>query len=78
MAQGLLAKLRELIQGNASVRKVANDPALMAELLLLFEEPVEDVAHSLSFDRPGDRAGRSGTVADPAGECRCSSHGRHE
>lgn len=42
MAQGLLAKLRELIQGNASVRKVANDPALMAELLLLFRMVLAD------------------------------------
>jgi uncharacterized tellurite resistance protein B-like protein len=42
MAQGLLAKLRDLIQGNPSVRKVADDPALMAELLLLFRMILAD------------------------------------
>lgn len=42
MAQGLLAKLRELIQGNLSVRQVADDPALMAELLLLFRMVLAD------------------------------------
>ena len=36
MVHGLLARLRELIEGNPDVTKVANDPALMAELLLLF------------------------------------------
>ena len=42
MAQGLLARLRELMQGNSSVRQVADDPALMAELLLLFRMILAD------------------------------------
>ena len=42
MAQRLLARLRDLIQGNPSVRKVADDPALMAELLLLFRMVLVD------------------------------------
>jgi uncharacterized tellurite resistance protein B-like protein len=42
MAQGLLAKLREVMQGNSSVRRVADDPALMAELLLLFRMVLVD------------------------------------
>jgi uncharacterized tellurite resistance protein B-like protein len=42
MPQGLLASLRELMQGNPSVRKVADDPALMAELLLLFRMVLAD------------------------------------
>jgi uncharacterized tellurite resistance protein B-like protein len=42
MPRGLLAKLREVIQGNPSVRKVADDPALMAELLLLFRMVLAD------------------------------------
>lgn len=42
MPQGLLDTLRELIQGNPSVRKVADDPALMAELLLLFRMVLAD------------------------------------
>ena len=32
---GLLAQLRQLISGKSSVEKVADDPALMAELVLL-------------------------------------------
>ena len=44
MSQGLLARLRELIQGNVAVRKVADDPALMAELLLLFRMVLADGA----------------------------------
>ncbi len=42
MPQGLLTTLRELIQGNASVRKVADDPALTAEFLLLFRMALAD------------------------------------
>lgn len=42
MPQGLLAKLRELFEGNPSVRKVADDPALMAELLLLLRMALAD------------------------------------
>lgn len=44
MPQRLLIKVRELIRGNASVRKVADDPALMAELLLLFRMVLADGA----------------------------------
>ena len=42
MPQGLLAKLRELFEGNPSVRKVADDPALTAELLLLLRMALAD------------------------------------
>ncbi|MBO6716463.1 MAG: TerB family tellurite resistance protein [Rhizobiaceae bacterium] len=42
MPQGLLAKLREYMLGNPSVRRVADDPALMAELLLLFRMILAD------------------------------------
>jgi uncharacterized tellurite resistance protein B-like protein len=42
MARGLLARLRELFEGNASVRKIADDPALMAELLLLLRMVLAD------------------------------------
>ncbi len=34
--------LRELIEGNSAVRKVADDPSLMAELLLLFRMILAD------------------------------------
>ena len=42
MAHGLLVRLRELIEGNASVRKIADDPALMAEFLLLLRMVLAD------------------------------------
>lgn len=42
MLQGLLARLRDLFEGNPSVRKVADDPALMAELLLLLRMALAD------------------------------------
>lgn len=42
MAQGLLARLRDLIEGNASVKRIADDPALMAELLLLLRMVLAD------------------------------------
>jgi uncharacterized tellurite resistance protein B-like protein len=42
MAQGLLAKVRSLFEGDAGVRKVAEDPALTAELLLLFRMILAD------------------------------------
>ncbi|MBO6726352.1 MAG: TerB family tellurite resistance protein [Rhizobiaceae bacterium] len=42
MPQNMLARLRELLQGNASVRKVAEDPALTAELLLLVRMVLAD------------------------------------
>lgn len=42
MSQGLLTKLRELFEGNPSVRKVADDPALTAELLLLLRMALAD------------------------------------
>ena len=42
MPQNLLARLRQLLQGNPSVRKVADDPALTAELLLLVRMVLAD------------------------------------
>ena len=42
MAEGILAKLRTLFEGDPGVRKVANDPALTAELLLLFRVVLAD------------------------------------
>lgn len=42
MAHGLLARLRDLIEGNASVKRIADDPALMAELLLLLRMVLAD------------------------------------
>jgi len=42
MARGFLTRLRELVEGNTGVAKVANDPALMAELLLLFRMILAD------------------------------------
>jgi uncharacterized tellurite resistance protein B-like protein len=42
MAQGLLAKVRSLFEGDPGVRKVAEDPALTAELLLLFRMILAD------------------------------------
>lgn len=42
MARGLLARLRDVFEGNASVRKVAGDPALTAELLLLVRMVLAD------------------------------------
>ena len=42
MASGLLAQLRELFEGDPGVRKVADDPILSAELLLLFRMILAD------------------------------------
>lgn len=42
MATGLLTQIRDLFEGDASVRKVADDPALTAELLLLFRMILAD------------------------------------
>jgi uncharacterized tellurite resistance protein B-like protein len=42
MLRGLLARLRDVFEGNPSVRKVADDPALMAELLLLTRMALAD------------------------------------
>lgn len=42
MARGLLARLQEVFEGNDSVRKVADDPALTAELLLLLRMVLAD------------------------------------
>ena len=42
MASGLLAQIRELFEGDAGVRKVADDPILSAELLLLFRMILAD------------------------------------
>ncbi len=42
MPRGLIGRLQRLFEGNASVRKVANDPALMAELLLLLRMALAD------------------------------------
>lgn len=42
MAEGLLANIRSLFEGDAGVRKVADDPVLSAELLLLFRMALAD------------------------------------
>lgn len=42
MADTLLARLKEFFTGNESVEKVANDPVLSAELLLLFRVMLAD------------------------------------
>ena len=42
MADSLLTSLKSFFIGNASVRKVADDPALSAELLLLFRVMLAD------------------------------------
>lgn len=42
MAKGLLAQIRELFEGDPGVRKVADDPILSAELLLLFRMILAD------------------------------------
>jgi uncharacterized tellurite resistance protein B-like protein len=42
MAQGILARIRGIFEGDAGVRKVADDPALSAELLLLFRMILAD------------------------------------
>lgn len=42
MPQNLLAQIRQLLLGNPSVRKAADDPALTAELLLLVRMVLAD------------------------------------
>lgn len=42
LAESLLKSLKAFFTGNASVRKVADDPALSAELLLLFRVMLAD------------------------------------
>lgn len=42
MVEGLLANIRSLFEGDAGVRKVADDPVLSAELLLLFRMALAD------------------------------------
>jgi uncharacterized tellurite resistance protein B-like protein len=42
MAQNILKSLKEFFSGNPAVRKVANDPALTAELMLLFRVMLVD------------------------------------
>ncbi|MCO5069659.1 MAG: TerB family tellurite resistance protein [Rhizobiaceae bacterium] len=42
MAGGLVAQIRSLLDGDPGVRKVANDPVLAAELLLLFRMILAD------------------------------------
>ena len=42
MSDSLLKSLKSFFTGNASVRKVADDPALSAELLLLFRVMLAD------------------------------------
>ncbi|HEV7415905.1 MAG TPA: TerB family tellurite resistance protein, partial [Tianweitania sediminis] len=42
MAQGLISKLMSLFDGNRSVARVAEDPVLTAELLLLFRMILAD------------------------------------
>jgi uncharacterized tellurite resistance protein B-like protein len=42
MATGVLAQIRSLFEGDPGVRKVADDPVLSAELLLLFRMILAD------------------------------------
>jgi uncharacterized tellurite resistance protein B-like protein len=42
MLQSIVAKIRNLIEGDPGVRKVADDPVLSAELLLLFRMILAD------------------------------------
>jgi uncharacterized tellurite resistance protein B-like protein len=42
MARGLLAQIRGIFEGDPGVRKVADDPVLSAELLLLFRMILAD------------------------------------
>ncbi|ODT08396.1 MAG: hypothetical protein ABS58_02575 [Mesorhizobium sp. SCN 65-20] len=42
MSTGLLAQIRSLFEGDPGVRKVADDPVLTAELLLLFRMILAD------------------------------------
>lgn len=42
MALELFSKIRELFEGDPAVRKVADDPALSAEILLLFRMVLAD------------------------------------
>lgn len=42
MADGIFGTIREFFEGNVSVRKVADDPLLTAELLLLFRMILAD------------------------------------
>ncbi|MEZ5781006.1 MAG: TerB family tellurite resistance protein [Rhizobiaceae bacterium] len=42
MAGGLVAQIRSLLDGDPGVRKVANDPVIAAELLLLFRMILAD------------------------------------
>lgn len=42
MAHGLLAQIKSIVEGDPCVRKVADDPALAAELLLLFRMILAD------------------------------------
>jgi len=67
---GLLAQLRELITGKSSVEKVADDPALMAELLLLVRMSFADrgikPAEALAFKSICSRA--LGLNEDEAGD----------
>lgn len=44
MSEGFLAKLRMLFEGDPAVRRVADDPVLSAELLLLFRMILADGA----------------------------------
>jgi uncharacterized tellurite resistance protein B-like protein len=48
MANGLLTKIIALFEGDPGVRKVADDPVLLAELLLLFRMILADGAVSES------------------------------
>lgn len=42
MSQGLLSRFRNMFEGDPGVRKVADDPTLSAELLLLFRMILAD------------------------------------
>lgn len=42
MPQGILARIRSMFEGDPGIRRVANDPVLSAELLLLFRMMLAD------------------------------------
>lgn len=48
MSQGILTKIRTLFEGDPGVRRVADDPVLAAELLLLFRMILADGSASES------------------------------
>lgn len=48
MSQGMLARIRSFFEGDPGVRRVADDPVLSAELLLLFRMILADGTASAS------------------------------